>query len=739
MAITVSFDQVNRILDSEHHDPFQVLGAHEVQVGSKKAIAIRAFLPEAKEAFVLEGEDLNNEYPMHRVHPKGFFEAIFAKRKTVFPYKLKTMNSQGHEQILFDPYSFLPMLSDYDLYLFNEGNHHRIYEKLGAHVKEVNGIRGVHFSVWAPNALRVSVVGDFNNWDGRRHQMRNLGTAGVWELFIPGLSEGELYKFEIKTKDKQIQLKADPFKFASELRPKTAGVIYDININKYMWHDEQWIQERDAKNPLESPISIYEVHLGSWMRLREDNNRWLTYRELAHKLVEYVKDMGFTHIELLPIAAHPYDGSWGYQVSGYYSPTARYGNPEDFMYFVDYCHQHGIGVILDWVPSHFPKDSHALSWFDGTALYEHADPRIGEHKEWGTKVFNYGRNEVRSFLISNAIFWIEKYHLDGLRVDAVASILYLDYARQEGEWIPNKYGGRENLEAIDFLKKVNESVYKYHPGVLMVAEESTAWPGVSRPTYLGGLGFGFKWNMGWMHDILEYMSKDPVFRKFHHNNLTFSLLYAFSENFIIPLSHDEVVHGKKSLLDKMPGDIWQRFANLRLLLGFMYGHPGKKLLFMGGEFGQWIEWDYSRSLDWHLLEYDSHRKLQQFVKNLNHIYFSEPSLYEVDFHYSGFEWIDFRDAEGSTISFMRRGKNPNDILIFAFNFTPVPRLKYKIGVPFSAFYREILNSDSELYRGSNMGNAGGVAAEDIPCHQWPYTLTLTLPPLSVLVFKPEPM
>ncbi len=739
MATTVSFAQVNRILDSEHHDPFQVLGVHEVQVGAKKAIAIRAFLPEAKEAFVLEVKNLNNKYPMDKVHPKGFFEVVFTGRKTVFPYKLKTMNSQGHEQIFFDPYSFLPMLSDYDLYLFNEGNHHRIYEKLGAHVREVNGIRGVHFSVWAPNALRVSVVGDFNNWDGRRHQMRNLGTSGVWELFIPELSEGELYKFEIKTEDKQIQLKADPFKFSSELRPKTAGVIHDININRYVWNDEQWIQKRDVKNQLESPISIYEVHLGSWMKVKEDNNRWLTYRELAYKLVEYVKEIGFTHIELLPIAAHPYDGSWGYQVSGYYSPTARHGSPEDFMYFVNYCHQYGIGVILDWVPSHFPKDSHALSWFDGTALYEHADPRIGEHKEWGTKVFNYGRNEVRSFLISNAIFWIEKYHLDGLRVDAVASMLYLDYARQEGEWIPNKYGGRENLEAIDFLKKINESVYKYHPGVLMIAEESTAWPGVSRPTYLGGLGFGFKWNMGWMHDTLEYMSKDSVFRKFHHNNLTFSLLYAFSENFILPLSHDEVVHGKKSLLDKMPGDIWQKFANLRLLLGFMYGHPGKKLLFMGGEFGQWIEWNYRKSLDWHLLEYDSHRKLRQFVKDLNHIYLSEPSLYEVDFHYSGFEWLDFRDAEGSIISFMRRGKDPNDILIFVFNFTPVPRLKYKIGVPFSAFYREILNSDSELYWGSNMGNAGGVAAENTPCHQWPYTLALTLPPLSVLVLKPEPM
>ncbi len=739
MMTTVSFDQIKRIIDSEHYDPFQVLGAHEVQVDGKNAVAIRAFLPEAKEAFVLDLKDSQNGYPMNRVHPKGFFEATFPDKKEVFSYKLKVINSHGQEKIFLDPYSFLPILSDYDLYLFNEGSHHRIYEKLGTHILEVNGIKGVHFSVWAPNALRVSVVGNFNNWDGRTHQMRNLGNSGVWELFIPGLLEGGLYKFEIKAKDKQIHLKADPFKFASELRPKTAGIIYDINIDKYTWHDQQWIQERDASNRLESPVSIYEVHLGSWMRVKEENNRWLTYRELAHKLVEYVNNMGFTHIELLPIAAHPYDGSWGYQVSGYYAPTARYGNPEDFMYLVDCCHQNGVGLILDWVPSHFPKDSHALSWFDGSAIYEHVDPRMGEHKEWGTKVFNYGRNEVRSFMLSNAIFWTDKYHLDGLRVDAVASMLYLDYARHEGEWIPNKYGGKENLEAIDFLKKVNESVYKYHPGAMMIAEESTAWPGVSRPTYLGGLGFGFKWNMGWMHDTLEYMCKEPVFRKFHHSNLTFSLLYAFSENFILPLSHDEVVHGKRSLLDKMPGDIWQKFANLRLLLGFMYGHPGKKHLFMGGEFGQWIEWDYNRSLDWHLLEYDSHRKLQQFVRDLNRIYQSEPALYEVDFHYSGFEWIDFRDAEGSIISFMRKGKHPNDILIFVLNFTPVPRVRYKVGVPFLAFYREILNSDSEVYFGSNLGNGGGLRAENTPCHQWPYTLNLTLPPLSVLILKPEPM
>jgi len=496
------------------------------------------------------------------------------------------------------------------------------------------------------------------------------------------------------------------------------------------------MSERQGRDPLCLPVSIYEVHLGSWRRRPEEGNRFLTYRELTHELIEYVKDMGFTHIELLPVAEHPFDGSWGYQVTGYFAPTSRYGKPEDFMYFVDHCHQNGIGVILDWVPGHFPKDAHGLAWFDGTALYEHLDPRIGEHKEWGTLIFNYGRNEVRNFLLSNALFWFDKYHIDGIRVDAVASMLYLDYARKEGEWLPNRYGGRENLEAIDFIKELNELVYRYHPGVMTIAEESTAWPAVSRPTYLGGLGFGFKWNMGWMHDTLEYFSKDPIYRKYHQNNLTFSLLYAFHENFILPLSHDEVVHGKRALLDKMPGDFWQRFSNLRALYGYMFGHPGKKLLFMGGEIGQWNEWNYNESLHWHLLQYEPHQKLQRFVKDLNHLYKREPALYEIDYEWTGFEWIDFHDADNSILSFIRRSRNPEDFLVFVCNFTPVPRVAYRIGVPRPGFYRELLNSDSEIYGGGNMGNGGGVWAYPLEWQGRPYSLEMTLPGLSVIILKP---
>lgn len=626
------------------------------------------------------------------------------------------------------------VLTDFDLHLIGEGSHYKKYEKLGAHVVEINGIKGVHFAVWAPNAERVSVIGDFNNWDGRRHPMQVLGSSGVWEIFIPGLDEGELYKFEIKSKfHNYIAVKVDPYAFYFELRPKSASIVY--NINKYQWNDSTWMEMRAKKNWFESQVSIYEVHLGSWMRVPEEGNRWLTYRELADKLVKYVKEMGYTHIELLPVTEHPLDASWGYQTVGYFAPTSRFGTPEDFMYLIDQCHQNNIGVILDWAPAHFPRDAHGLGFFDGTCLYEHEDPRKGEHRDWGTLIFNYGRNEVRNFLISNALFWFEKYHVDGLRVDAVASMLYLDYSRKEGDWIPNIFGGRENLEAIDFLKKFNEIAHEYHPGILTIAEESTAWPGVSRPTYLGGLGFSMKWNMGWMNDMLEYISKDPVHRKYHHNNLTFSLLYAFTENFILVLSHDEVVHGKRSMLSKMPGDMWQKFANLRLFYGFMYGHPGKKLLFMGGEFGQWDEWNHDRSIDWHLLQYEPHWRLQKYVKDLNHLYRSEPALYEVDFNYWGFEWIDFRDSEQSIISFIRRSKAPDDFLIFVCNFTPVPRFNYRIGVPQSGFYKEILNSDSSEYWGSNLGNSGGVPAEEIPWHGRPYSMNITLPPLATIVFK----
>ena len=627
------------------------------------------------------------------------------------------------------------VLTEFDLHLIGEGSHYKKYEKLGSHVREIEGTRGVHFAVWAPNAEAVSVIGDFNGWDNRAHPMHGLGDSGIWEIFVPGLGEGALYKFEIRSRFKgYVTQKADPFGFYFEVRPKSASIVYDIE--GFGWNDSHWMAKRKERNWLESPVAIYEVHLGSWMRMAGRNNGWLSYREFADRLIPYVKEMGYTHIELLPVTEHPLDASWGYQTLGYFAPTSRFGTPKDFMYFIDLCHQQGIGVVLDWVPAHFPTDGHGLGFFDGTCLYEHEDPKKGFHPDWGTKIFNYSRNEIRSFLISNAMFWFEKYHLDGLRVDAVASMLYLDYSRKEGEWVPNIYGGRENLEAIDFLKKFNEVSHQYHPGILTVAEESTAWPNVSRPTYIGGLGFSMKWNMGWMNDTLEYFSKDPVHRKYHHNSLTFSLLYAFTENFILPLSHDEVVHGKRSLLNKMPGDMWQKFANLRTLYGFMYGHPGKKLLFMGGEFGQWDEWNVDKSLDWHLLEHGPHKGLQRFVRDLNGIYRSEPSLYEIDFDYKGFEWVDFHDVEGSIISFLRRAKSHDDFTVFVYNFTPVPRQGYRVGVPRSGLYREILNSDSSLYWGSNMGNAGGVHAENAPFQHRPYSITFILPPLSMLMFKP---
>lgn len=628
------------------------------------------------------------------------------------------------------------VLTDFDLHLIGEGTHYKNYEKLGAHIMEVDGVKGVHFAVWAPNAKGVSVIGDFNHWDGKKHPMKLLGDSGIWEIFIPGIDEGELYKFEVKSKYRGYkEQKSDPFAFFFEVRPKSAAIVYNIE-NKHKWQDAEWLEIRRKKNWFESPVAIYEVHLGSWMRAPEDNNRFLTYRELADKLIPHVKNLGFTHIELLPISEHPLDASWGYQTIGYFAPTSRYGRPEDLMYFIDKCHQNEIGVIIDWVPAHFPKDAHGLGYFDGTCLYEHEDPRKGEHRDWGTLIFNYGRNEVVNYLISNALFWLEKYHIDGLRVDAVASMLYLDYSREPGDWIPNIYGGNENLEAINFLKKFNEIVHQYHPGVLTIAEESTAWTGVSRPTYLGGLGFSMKWNMGWMHDTLEYFSKDSIYRKYHTNNLTFSMLYAFTENFILPFSHDEVVHGKRSMLDKMPGDMWQKFANLRALYGYMYGHPGKKLLFMGSEFGQWREWNFDESLDWHLLQYEPHKKLQRFLSDLNNLYITEPAMHEVDFDWHGFEWIDFHDSDNSVISFIRRAKNHDDFLVFVFNLTPIPRFGYRIGVPHGGFYREILNSDSEIYWGGNLGNAGGVYADNVPCHARQFSLNLILPPLSVLIFKP---
>jgi len=617
-----------------------------------------------------------------------------------------------------------------------EGTHYLKYEKLGAHVCEVAGVRGVHFGVWAPNARRVSVVGDFNQWDGRVHPMRIRGSTGVWELFVPTLDEGLTYKFEIRPNSSDIPiLKADPYAFYAELRPKSGSVVF--NIDRYTWSDSAWMEARARRNWLESPISAYEVHLSSWRRVPEEDNRWLNYRELADRLLPYVKQMGYTHIELLPVMEYPYDGSWGYQTIGYYAASSRHGAPADFMYFVDRCHQEGIGVLLDWTPAHFPRDAHGLGEFDGTHLYEHADPRQGAHPDWGTLVFNYGRKEVQNFLLSNALFWLDKYHADGLRVDAVASMLYLDYSRKPGEWIPNEYGGRENLAAIAFLKRLNEVVHGRHQGVLTIAEESTAWPAVSRPTYLGGLGFSLKWNMGWMNDTLSYMQLDPIYRKFNHNRMTFSMLYAFTENFVLPLSHDEVVHGKRSLLHKMPGDMWQQFANLRLYYGYLFGHPGKKLLFMGGEFAQRAEWHHATSLEWHLLAYEPHQGIQRLVADLNRLYAAEPALHEVDFDWHGFEWIDCNDADSSVLSFLRRAKNPENFLVVVTNFTPVVREAYRVGVPAPGFYREVLNTDAGVYGGSNVGNRGGVQAEPVPWLGRPYSLTLRLPPLGTLFFKPQ--
>jgi 1,4-alpha-glucan branching enzyme len=732
MKTTVSSDALKRIISTDHHDPYSVLGAHLVEKKGIRAVAVRAFLPEAKEVSVIETAT-STEYVMTKIMEEGFYEVVLPDHSEVFPYQLKKVTHEDTREIFSDPYSFLPTITEYDLYLFNSGDHHRIYDKLGAHACEVQGVTGVQFGVWAPNAKNVSVVGNFNNWDRRRHAMRVLGASGVWEIFLPGVHEHELYKFQVKTKSGAILEKADPYGTEMELRPKTATKINFLQ--QHAWNDDRWIQQRSESDHLGEPISIYEVHLGSWARVAEENNRWLTYRELAEKLVAYVQKQGYTHIELLPIMEHPFDASWGYQVTGYFAPTSRFGTPQDFMFFVDYCHQHNIGVILDWVPAHFPKDQFALAQFDGTHLYEHADPRKGEHQDWGTYIFNYGRNEVRNFLLSNALFWVDKYHIDGLRIDAVASMLYLDYSRKKGEWIPNKYGGRENLEAIHFLKDTNKLIRQYYPGVLTIAEESTAYPGVTTDSQFGGLGFSLKWNMGWMHDMLIYFSNDPLFRMYHHNNLTFALLYAFSERFLLPLSHDEVVHGKASMLHKMPGDDWQKFANLRLLYGLMYGFPGKKLLFMGCEFAQRNEWNHEQSLDWHLTQFPPHAGMQQWITDLNRLYKMERALHQVDFHYSGFEWIDFHDKASSVITFMRKSFDGKEKVIVVCNFTPTPRYQYRIGVPEEGWYKEILNSDSSYYGGSNMGNAGEIAAEPLACHNRSFSLNLTLPPLAAVFLK----
>jgi 1,4-alpha-glucan branching enzyme len=624
------------------------------------------------------------------------------------------------------------LLTDQDLYLFNEGSHYRVYEKLGARLVNANGEPGAYFAVWAPAAREVHVMGDFNEWNHRSHPLQARGRSGIWEGFVPGLGKGTLYKFHIYSRHHGYRVdKADPFGFFHEKPPRTASIVSDLG---YEWHDQEWLKKRHERNSLRAPLAIYEVHLGSWMRAPE-HNQPLSYRDLAPRLAEYVQKMGFTHVEFLPVMEHPFYGSWGYQTSGYFAPSARYGTPQDFMYLVDYLHQHEIGVLLDWVPSHFPSDAHGLAYFDGTHLFEHADSRQGFHPDWKTHIFNYGRNEVRSFLLSSAMFWLDKYHADGLRVDAVASMLYLDYSRPHGEWIPNKYGGRENLDAIDFLRRFNEEVYKEHPDIQTVAEESTAWPMVSKPTYLGGLGFGLKWDMGWMHDTLQYFSHDPIHRMYHHNQLTFRLLYGFSENFVLPLSHDEVVHGKGSLIGKMPGDDWQKFANLRLLFAYMYAQPGKKLLFMGGEFGQWREWAHDRSLDWNLVNWPLHRGLQTWVEALNRRYRSEKALHELDTDPAGFEWVDCSDTAASVVSLLRKGRAVEDVILIVCNFTPVPRTGYRVGVPAAGFWQELLNSDAKEYAGSGMGNFGGVTADATPVHGRPYSLSLTLPPLAALFLK----
>jgi 1,4-alpha-glucan branching enzyme len=627
------------------------------------------------------------------------------------------------------------VLTEYDLHLFNEGTLRRAYEKLGAHRREVDGISGVHFAVWAPNAERVSVIGDFNGWNSTSHPMRSLGVSGIWETFVPNVGDGERYKFEITSRVDGAHLqKTDPYGAFFESDASGAAIVWDLG--RYTWRDKRWMEERARNNCwLDRPMSVYELHLGSWKRVPERGSGPLTYREMAEQIIPYVKDLGYTHIELLPVLEHPFAGSWGYQVTGFFAPTSRFGPPEDFKAFVDECHLNGIGVILDWVPGHFPKDAHGLARFDGTALYEHEDPRQGEHRDWGTLVFNYGRHEVRAFLLSSALFWLEEYHIDGLRVDAVASMLYLDYSRKEGEWLPNEYGGRENLEAMEFLRQLNVQTHAQHPGSITIAEESTAWPGVTRPVHLGGLGFTFKWNMGWMHDMLEYVGKDPIYRRWAHNDLTFSLLYAFTENFILPFSHDEVVHGKRAMLDKMPGDMWQKRANLRALYGYMYGHPGKKLMFMGCEFGQWREWNHDESLDWHLLQYAEHRGIQHWVRDLNRLLAEQPALHQVDFDHTGFEWIDCSDFEGSVVSFIRRAHDHSDFIVVAVNFTPIPRQEYVIGVPEEGRYVELLNSDSEIYGGSNLGNAGVIPSEPNPAHGRPHRLSLVLPPLACLILK----
>ena len=734
MALT-DLTQMNLTIQGYNKNPHEILGMHIVD----GTTIVRVFNPHSQKVSVKDihsGQSFN----MNRIDERGFFELVI-KSGELFEYMLEHTTNEGITYNVYDPYAFLPSVSDYDLYLFNQGNQHKVYEKLGCHLTGLNGVKGAAFAVWAPSAKRVSVVGSFNQWDGRIHQMRMIGSSGVWELFIPGLAKGDLYKYEIMTPFDEIYVKADPYAFYAEKKPKTASIVYDLD--NYRWNDDAWLNNRARNEVYDKPVNIYEVHVGSWAQEpdpdpeSETGFKALSYRQLAERLIPYAKNMGYTHLELLPVMEHPFDGSWGYQVTGYYAVTSRYGKPEDFKYFVDTCHENGLGIILDWVPAHFPKDGHGLARFDGTALYEHEDIRKGEHLGWGTHIFNYGRTEVKNFLISNAMFWFGEYHIDGFRVDAVASMLYLDYCREPGEWLPNEHGGRENLDAIEFFKHLHSVVFNYFPNVMMIAEESTSWPMMTKPVHEGGLGFTHKWNMGWMNDFLKYMSMDSIYRKNHQNLITFSFMYAWSENFILVLSHDEVVHGKSSLISKMPGDYWQQFAGLRAAYGYFFGHPGKKLLFMGCEYGQFIEWKYKESLDWHLLEYPMHKKLHSFVSDLNHFYKSEKALYEVDTNCDGFEWIDCSDTMHSIVSFIRKGKDWRDMLIIVCNFTSAVHKGYRIGAPLDTSYKEVFNTDADKYGGNNVTNGAVIQADNIPWQNKPYSITLRIPPLSTIILRPD--
>ena len=731
MLTTTKLYDIFHIVNGEHSDPHTVLGMHEMEEDGRKAVVVRAFLPDAAGITVIDYANKRKKYPMERLHADGFFEVTIADREEWFRYQLEYTDADGNTWRSYDPYSFSPTLSEFDRHLFGAGTHYEIYEKMGGRLMTHEGARGAAFSVWAPNAKAVSVIGDFNNWDARRSPMRRRGESGIWELFLPAAAEGDKYKFHVTQCDGRVVDKTDPYGVYAEVRPNNASVLYPLK--RYKWKDRRWMTARRKYDFRTAPMNIYEVHLGSWKRAEGD--RFLTYTELAEQLIPYVKEMGYTHIEMLPVEEHPFDGSWGYQVTGYYAPTSRYGSPDEFKQFVDACHQNGISVILDWVPAHFPKDDFALARFDGTALYEHQDPRLGEHIQWGTYIFNYGRKEVANFLLANALYWMDIFHIDGLRVDAVASLLRLDFCKEEGQWLPNVYGGSENLEAIEFLKHMNSVIAEREPGALMIAEDSTAWPGVTKKVDEGGLGFSLKWNMGWMNDFLSYIKLDPIYRKYHQNKLTFGMAYHYAENFVLVLSHDEVVHTKSSMIGKMPGDVWQSFANLRLSYGFMMGHPGKKLLFMGGEFAQYSEWSEARSLDWHLLQYADHQEMQAYVKELNHLYAEEPAFWAEDFDPNGFQWIECDDAESSIVSFVRRSEEKE--LVFLCNFTPVVHRGFSLGVPQEGVYHERLNSDAARFGGSDVINAVPLQSKAEPAGRCPFRVELDVPPLGMVILERE--